>query len=192
MTAELTELLAWVADDGRHLAELLRQRAGDRGWRRRGRAVLVRAFSVVDAAAPAGERAAGDRAEGDDGLGALSLVEVTGILREIDDVRVALADPQTPGLRRLAKVRIQRPLREGLQIGRAAAGVEGLVRRIEGRTTVPMAMDDTRLAWFETRCAAAEPGLLRPIRPQDPAGSGERLSTSELELIRKRGRSRYS
>lgn len=193
MNGHLAELLAAIAADAARLAELLRDRGGERGWRQRARKALGRAFAAVDA----GDGRPGGPTEGraDDAEPAapqVSILAAAAVLRELDAVRAGLGDPLLPGLRRLADVRIQRPLPERWQIGLAAADVEALVGGIVARASLPTALDDARIAWFEARCEAAAPGLLRPMRGAASGTSGERLSSGELELIRKRGGSPFS
>ena len=192
MTDGRAELLEAVADDAARLASLLRDRRGDRGWRQRARAALARAFAVVEAGRGHESDASSPPESPPPDLEAAqpspagSVASAAGVLRELETVRQGLGDPLLPPVRRLADVRVQRPLPERRQIGRAAARVEALVGRIVARATLPTALDEARVAWFEARCETAAPGLLRPMGRAASGPSGERLSAGELELIRKR------
>jgi len=174
-------LLEQAAGDARRVARLLQSRTGERQWRRRARAVLVRAFSLVE---PEAEPEADQGAAND--AGGISNEELAALLRELEQVRAGLGDLAERSIRPLRLVRIQRPFPQHPTTGRSAALAMALSSAIDRRCAVDLTFDEERLAWFEARCQAADPGMLRPIVASGGKDSGQRLLGSELELIRKR------
>ncbi len=181
MSDEGVRLLGLLADQAERVAGVLSQRQGDRSWRRRGRLVLGRAFAL-----------AGPAEEAEPHRPSPSLSEIAALLLELDEVRRGLGDLVSRSIRPLRLVRIQRPFPARRLVGRSAALATRLCGDIVDRSTLKLTISDERLAWFEARCEAADPGLLRPIRASHGDGGGQRLLGSELELIRKRGPGRSS
>lgn len=184
-------LRAALAEQARDVAALLKSAAGDRALRRRARATLVRAFALAEPApaAPPGPDTA-ESAPEDPAVGTTQ--EVARALREIDALLLELRGVAGRGLRPLRLMWIRTPWHEHIRPPRAATAAVALVAAIEHRAELPTAIDQAHIDWFEARCQAADPGLLRPIQVQDGKQSGQRMMSGEMELIRKRGSSRFS
>jgi len=179
-------LIAAAVQDAQSVATLLRRAGGDRSWRRRGRAVLARAFALAESDVDE------PPLDGDPGPQPPSTPEIAAVLVELEEVRRGLGDLAARRVRRLRDVRIQSPFPHARAAGRSAALASALCADIVDRSTLELTISEQRLAWFEARCEAADPGLLRPIRASRGDGGGHRLLGSELELIRKRGPGRSS
>jgi len=176
VSQSLTEI---VREQARHLATLLRKRPGDRRSRARARDVLQQVFVLDEAEQDAKDN---DPAHNKD-----SWVEVCWQLVELE--RQFSESDQVE--RCVFNWTVRVPFPERFMRPISAYRAEQLSIRCLEHWRVNLALSEERIAWMESRCSAAQPGLLRPMR-QSEATRAERLSGSELELLRKRGRSRFS
>ncbi|GEM_PF-2634359 len=175
-------LVAVVRADAERVARLLRSKAVDAKARRRARPVLMRAFAATDR----------EDVEGDDETAAaLDLVELLDAAADLQEARRELGDGALDATRPLKDVWIRTPMPDRVLPLVFVDRRTRFVAAVQERVDVNMAIDDERIAYFEARCDVKQPGMVKPIVERTDA-EGERLLSSELELLRKRGRSRFS
>lgn len=165
--ASQTPLALVLAADAEHVASLLRQKNGDRALRKQARAVLARAFVAAEPAA------------------------ITTAIHELEQIRRAFGDRALAAVRPLKDVWIRAPFRELVPIPAHVRQNLAHVAELFRRGELPLALSEARVDWMQDRCNVAQPGVVRAIRANDDPAA-ERLLTSELELLRKKGRSRFS
>ena len=180
--SDAQSLARLLRDDAEAVAGLLRQRRGDREQRREARALLAASFALMPA--PSGEDPdATPTAPDPEALLAAALAMAR--------TRRALGDDARSSAWPIGKLWIRAPMPQRLLTLVFVAQRERLVAAIEQKLDVPLALSEARIAWAEARCNVEQPGVVREVRTADSPES-ERLLASELELLRKRGRSRFS
>ncbi len=196
-----------LEDDARALASLMRARRGSRDDRREARAWLGVVFqtlereAAVDAAAepaaeppvePPTDLPSGPPADVREGPGERA-AETGQSLSQVAHTTARwirrLSGP--PALGPLRDLWIRVPFPERFMRPVTATRAQRLADACAGHYHLELALNDERVTWMESRCQAADPGMLRPMR-QPSSDTNERLSGSELELLRKRGRSKFS
>ncbi len=183
MSDQATDVMQVMVADAEAIALLLRQRRGDKVTRRKARAVLAQAFAVIDR---------GDRHQEDEQrMQPVGRNEALSVQVTMQAARRALGDDYRSAVRRIADVWIRKPLPVRVMTLVFDAQRQRMLARMQARAHVPLALNDERVDWIERRCQAEQPGVVREVRPAANADS-DRLLASELELIRKRGRSRFS
>ena len=174
-------LVAILQEDAERIAALARLRRGERADRLAARLLLARVYAVL-------EPLAVDHPTSAD---APDPVALAAIAVEVAALRRRLAGPGWQILRPIGEVWIREPYPEFFMRPSGATGAQRLATQREAQFSLKLALNDQRIAWMEKRCTADQPGLLRPVRTPK-AGDGHRLGASELELLRKRGRSKFS
>lgn len=102
----------------------------------------------------------------------------------------ALGDAGVAAVRPLHAVWIRRPFPDRVLFPVVARRLAAHGRVVWQRCTPQLAFTEERLAWFEARCKAEAPGVVRPVRASTQ--ERENLAGSEFELLRKRGKSPFS
>ncbi len=182
--ALLEQWLTIVASDAEEIARLLRGKGGDRDVRKRARAVLQRAFAAtafVDED-PDNEAPLPDPT--------VKIPELIAAAHAVEGALVELG-ARDRGIRRLREVWIRTPMWQLVPIPAAVLLRDGWSDAVFARGELPLALSEERIAWAEARCNIEQPGVVRPVRETDDPAA-ERLLASELELLRKKGRSRFS
>lgn len=191
--AVLKNLAMLMRCDAEVVAGCLRARAGERSDRKDARLVLNATFTLLQALpVGAGEVPSGEVDPDAQPQPSLPTPEqlVTAALR-LQSMRKKLEDLGKSGLRPIRDVWVRSPFHEHLLTLVFVARRERLCDAIDRRTSLPLALSEDRVEWMEKRCNVEQPGVVRKVRVAENAES-ERLLSSELELIRKRGRSRFS
>ncbi|MFZ4577270.1 MAG: hypothetical protein ACOYOB_02650 [Myxococcota bacterium] len=192
MTDARREWFEVLDQDARAVATLLRSPAAPKAARQSARACLGRAAQLLEPETatlvgagnePTGGEAAPEHIE-------VSDTDVLALVLALADHRRGLGDHRA-GLRPLQEVWRRSPLPERLQLPLCANRVLALVVAIDGRFNATMALSAERLGWFEKRCSEPDPTRVAKVRPPD-AEASSRLDGSELELLVKAGRSRFS
>lgn len=178
MAGERAAWLAVLQHDAERVAQLLRQPLASREQRQAARAQLWQAFALLEA--PAGDDAA-----------AATDADVAKTLHDLEMLRTALGDRSPAGIRPLQRVWIRSPLPERLVLPVSARGTDQLARAVARHFTAAVALTAQRLAWFEKRCAQADPTRVAMVRQPEDAKTS-RLSATELALLVKKGPSRFS
>ena len=190
MTVAVEPLLAVLQADAEAVATLLRQRRGDRQARRRARALLATSFRLLQPPSSEGNQAENAVEDVATHKG-VCFAEAFEAARELASVRRALGDGALAGARRIADLWIRTPMPDRIRRLVFVQRRVQLVEAIAARSVLPLALNDERIDWMEARCRVDQPGVVKPVTTRDDAES-ERLLASELELLRKRGRSRFS
>lgn len=183
MTADL---LALAQSQAETLAALVRKRHGHRRARSHARALLQRLFVLEQSQRPEQSEKPGQSETPGQGDSEGDWVSLCWQLAHSE--RSLLEDTATSGL---AALLVRSPFPERFMKPLTAGRAERLTSDCLDHWRVNLALSEERIAWMEARCQAAAPGLLRPIRQPDPEQS-ERLTDSEMALLRKRGRSKFS
>ncbi|MCO4761594.1 MAG: hypothetical protein KC502_08830 [Myxococcales bacterium] len=171
MSATLASI---VQHDAEHIAKLVRKRAGDRAARKAARALLLRVFGALQDEEPDPD-----------------VDQLSSLVVETEAMRRTLEGPGWRVLHRIAEVWVRTPYREMFMRPSCANGAQEIADVRVDRFTPQLALSEARIAWMEQRCEASQPGLLRPVRAPKQ-GDGHRMTSGELELLRKRGRSKFS
>ncbi len=174
-------LVAILQQDAELIADLARLRRGERADRLAARLLLARVYAVLEPP----EAAQPTSADGPDP------VALAAIALEAAALRRRLAGPGWQILRPIGEVWIREPYPEFFMQPSGATAAQRLAAQREAQFSLKLALNDQRVGWMEKRCTATQPGLLRPVRTPK-TGEGNRLGASELELLRKRGRSKFS
>ncbi len=170
--------------DARHVAELLADGDGDRRSRSTARVALLRAYPFCEVAQSV-------EAEETVEPVASEPADLLLVLRQLEDARRSLGDDALATARRIAEVWVRTPFPQRIGRLRLASGLMALSAAVLARLEVSLALNDERITYFETRCGAIESNIGSRIRSPD-RDAESRLLPNELELIRKRGRSRFS
>ena len=189
MTEAEQPILGVMAADAEAIAALLRAKRGDKAIRRRARVALAQAFAMIDLGAQGTASPDACAAPEDDGRAGVA--DALPAARELEAVRRNLGDGAQPAVRPLREVWVRSPYPVRVMPLIYDLQRQRLVASLAARCELPMALSEARITWMETRCNIEQPGVVRQVRPADSPGA-ERLLGSELELIRKRGRSRFS
>jgi hypothetical protein len=96
-------------------------------------------------------------------------------------------DDRGAGARPIGQVRIHRPFADRVVVPPSARQTDQLARRVARHFKARLALTEARLKWFEDRANSQAPTSVAQVR--QPDGDKDRLG---LELLRKRGTSRYS
>lgn len=96
-------------------------------------------------------------------------------------------DDRGAGARPIGQMRIHRPFADRVVVPPSARQTDQLARRVAGHFKARLALTEARLKWFEDRANSQAPTSVAQVR--QPDGDKDRLG---LELLRKRGTSRYS
>ncbi len=178
MAADRAAWLAVMQQDAERLAQLLRAPAVTREQRQAARALLWQAFALLEAAAGEAEAQPTEPA-------------LQQTLRDLEQLRKDLGDLAPHGIRALHRVWIRSPLPERLLLPAASRATAHLTRAVERHFAAAVALTPQRMAWFEKRCAQADPTRVAVVRQPEDAKTS-RLSGSEVVLLVKKGPSRFS
>lgn len=96
-------------------------------------------------------------------------------------------DDRGAGARPIGQMRIHRPFADRVVVPPSARQTDQLARKVAGHFRARLALTEARLKWFEDRANSQAPTSVAQVR--QPDGDKDRLG---LELLRKRGTSRYS
>ena len=190
---DIEALWALAIADAEHVGGLLRARSGPKAMRRQARGLLARAFAILHDSAGQGSGEMSESAEAPPSPPTADLqpAELLALVGELQQARAALGDNYRRAAWRIGKLWVRTPMPERLlplcHVRRRAKLVAAIQRRLD----MPLALSDERIQWMQDRCNIEQPGVVRGVRESDNPES-ERLLASELELIRKRGRSRFS
>lgn len=192
MTDARREWFEVLDQDARAVARLLRSPAAPKTARQSARACLGRAAQLLETQAEHLDGDGGEPASDEVTAGHVEVsdADVLALVLALADHRRSLGDHRA-GLRPLREVWRRSPLPERLQLPLGASRVLALVVAIDGRFNATMALSAERLGWFEKRCSEPDPTRVAKVRPPD-AEASSRLDGSELELLVKAGRSRFS
>lgn len=186
MSEDAQPMLKIMAADAEAIATLLRQKRGDRSLRPRARAALATAFSLIETGVEDSEVTVSAA-----GVGAADVEVILLAAVELETVRRKLGDGAQTATRPLKDVWVRTPLPVMIMPLVYDQQRQRLVAAVCARAELPLALSEARIAWMEKRCNVEHPGVVRQVRAANSPES-ERLLGSELELIRKRGRSRFS
>ncbi len=192
MTDARREWFEVLDQDARAVATLLRLPSAPKSARQSARMCLGRAAQLLEtlAGTPEDEEAPATDGEAPPERVEIGDAEVLALVLALAAHRRSLGDHRT-GLRPLREVWRRSPLPERLQQPLCARRVLALVTAIDGRFNATMALSAERLGWFEKRCSEPDPTRVAKVRPP-AAEASSRLDGSELELLVKAGRSRFS
>jgi hypothetical protein len=96
-------------------------------------------------------------------------------------------DDRGAGAWRIGQMRIHRPFADRVVVPPSARQTDQLAQRVARHFKARLALTEARLKWFEDRANSQAPTSVAQVR--QPDGDKDRLG---LELLRKRGTSRYS
>lgn len=167
-----------MQQDAACVAQLLRGPGVSREQRQAARSQLWHAFALLQAQ------------ERDDAPQSTDQ-EFLDALMNLEALRTRLGDRAPWGVRKLHEVWIRSPMPERLLLPASARSTAHLTRAVERHFAATVALTAGRLAWFDKRCAQADPTHVAVVRQPDDAKTS-RLSGSELSLLVKKGPSRFS
>ena len=180
MTALPASLLEMIASDAEAIAALLKQRRGERAQRRTARALLAKTFSLLERLESPPEATQQPK-----------LHEALETQAELQRTHALLAAGRARGIRRIGDVWVRTPMPVRILPLWHVLRRDRMVNVLVAKGELPLALSEARVDWMEQRCQVEQAGVVRPVRSRQDEQS-ERLLASELELLRKRGRSRFS
>lgn len=175
--ASVTDWRQVLAQDAAFVGTAVRSAGVDKGLRQKARAILWRAFALLEP--PEVE-------EGAEPPPTVEPGEILALLREVESLRHELGDAGA-GIRRLREVLIRTPHPEKPLPIEAARATERTARAVLRRFSVRVALDKKRMAWFEARCSEQDPTRVAKVRQPD-----EKDNREPMELLVKKGQSRFS
>lgn len=176
---------ALLAVDAERLAQLARDPRVDRALRGELRPLLWQLWQTLT---PPAEDASGEGADGaQDAAPPLSVAELRALVERCAEALRRCGDDRGAGARPIGQVRIHKPFGDRVVVPPSARQTARLALTVAGHFKARLALTEARLKWFEDRANSQAPTSVAQVR--QPDGDKERLG---LELLRKRGTSKYS
>ncbi len=180
---EATEPLSavWLkilALDAQRLGQLAKDPRLDRALRAELRPLLWQLWQVVSPELPE---------EGEPAATVPPIEQLQGLARASAEALRRCGDDRGGGARAIGQVRIHKPFADRVVLPPSARQTHRLALTVARHFSARLALTPARLKWFEDRANSSAPTSVAQVR--QPEADAERLG---LELLRKRGPSKYS
>lgn len=187
-SAELLAAIAapWLeilALDAQRLGQLSKDSRLDRALRAELRPLLWQLWQIASPSQPESADEAGE----EPAVAAPTLAELQALERASSEALRRCGDDRGGGARPIGHMRIHRPFADRVVLPPSTRQTHRLAQVVARHFSARLALTEARLKWFEDRANSTAPTSVAQVR--QPDADKERLG---LELLRKRGQSKYS
>lgn len=172
-----------LALDAQRLGQLSKDTGLDRALRAELRPLLWQLWQVASPAQPESADEAGE----EPAAAAPTLAELQALVRASSEALRRCGDDRGGGARPIQHMRIHKPFADRVVLPPSARQTQRLAQTVARHFSARLALTEARLKWFEDRANSTAPTSVAQVR--QPEADKERLG---LELLRKRGQSKYS